>query len=87
MKVLAVITAALMLTMNVQADEPSIYSNLTIAAIDTSSNASWKADKIEIKTEKLHTDALADQVEAMNEKLNAQLEQNLEAKLSKLLDH
>ena len=87
MKVLAVITAALMLTMNVQADEPSIYSNLTIAAIDTSSNVSWKADDTEIKTEKLHTDALADQVEVLNEKLNAQLEQNLEAKLNKLLDY
>lgn len=87
MKVLAVITAALLLTVNVQADEPATYSNLTIAAIDTSSNASWMIDTTEVKAEQRHTDVLADQVEALNEKLNAQLEQNLEAKLNQLLDN
>ena len=86
MKVLAVMTTVLMLAMNVQADEPTTFSNLTIAAIDTSSNASWMVDKTEIKNEPRATDVLADQVESMNKKLNAQLEQNLEAKLNKLLD-
>ena len=87
MKKLAFIVAALMLTTNALADDAAAYSNLTIAAAETGSTLSWTLEKAETTAEQRHTDILAEKTYALNEKLNAKLENCLEEKFNKQLDY
>lgn len=87
MKKLGLFAAALILAINVQADDTAIYSNLTIAAAETASTLSWTVEKAEAKAEKRHTQVLSEQADILNDKLNAKLEKQLDEKFTQQLDY
>lgn len=86
MKKLGLLIATLVLANSALADDAAVYSNLTIAAAETGSTMSWAVDKAERNADKPQTDILADQAEALNEKINAKLEKALEEKFNDQLN-
>jgi hypothetical protein len=86
MKKLSTLLAVLLVSTNVMANEnTSVMSNMTLAAVETSTAPSWSAQKSETVAEKRMEIDLEEKTQVLNDKINAQLEKSLEEKLNREL--
>lgn len=86
MKNITALSVALLLSLNVLADEPAYpLSNLTLAAVDTGASNSWASEPLSKNVDTRMEKALEEKTSALNEKINAQLEKALEEKLNREL--
>lgn len=86
MKKVNTLLAILLVSANVMANETnSTMSNMTLAAVETSTAPSWAVEKSDSVAEKRMEVDLEEKTQVLNDKINAQLEKSLEEKLNREL--
>lgn len=83
MKKFALVISLLTLSFTAIAEEFVDYSNLTLAAVESSTTESWTFEKSERKLEVRHSEVLAEKLDSMSQKLNAKLQQRLQEKFDR----
>lgn len=86
MRKVSTLIAVLLVSANVMANETtSVMSNMTLAAVETSTAPSWSVEKSDTAAEKRMEVDLEEKTQVLNDKINAQLEKSLEEKLNREL--